>query len=80
MRGSALLALFETFTMVCQKQHRRVNPRFAECLLNMQARHAIETAENEGWPADLMQAVAKANASGVVHLALRRFHHTAVQA
>ena len=66
--------------MVCQKQHRRVNPRFAECLLNMQARHAIETAENEGWPAELMQAVVKANASGAVHLVLRWFHRTAAQA
>ena len=78
MRSSTLLALLETFTMGCQKKHRRVIPHFAECLRNTQALHAIQTAENEGWPAASMQTVAIA--SGVVHVALRRFRQTAVQA
>jgi hypothetical protein len=76
---SAHPELLETFTMGCQKKHRRVNPRFAECLREMQVLHALESAENEGWPASLMRSVAN-NASGAMHAASREFRRTAASA
>jgi hypothetical protein len=65
--------------MGCQKKHRPVNPHFAERLRNVRASHAMESAENEGWPATSMGMSVSVHATGEAHGASRKFHFAAAR-